>query len=153
MFFVLWLFFILLSGSWETEIILTGAAVAALVRVFCHFFLGRTLRAELTELKRFPHAVWYVICLVKEIFLSACGTLRMVWSPRRPEPELVTFRPELEEDWQRSILADSITLTPGTITVRSSDGELTVHCLDRSLAEGTEHSAFEQRLKRMGAIR
>ena len=47
------------------------------------------------------------------------------------------------------ILADSITLTAGTITVTAADGRMCVHALDASLAEGIENSQFQQRLEKM----
>ena len=63
------------------------------------------------------------------------------------EPVLVTFRTNLKTETARVILANSITLTPGTITVSIDEDELVVHCLDKSLAEGIEDPVFEQRLK------
>ena len=62
---------------------------------------------------------------------------------------LVTFRTGLKTDLARTVLANSITLTPGTITVSISEEELVVHCLDKSLAEGMEQSKFVKMLQRM----
>jgi len=47
------------------------------------------------------------------------------------------------------LLANSITLTPGTITVSLDDDEYTIHCLDASLAEGLENSEFEKALMKL----
>jgi multicomponent Na+:H+ antiporter subunit E len=50
------------------------------------------------------------------------------------------------------ILANSITLTPGTITVSLTDDHLLVHCLDKSLAEGMDDSVFVRLLQKMEEI-
>ena len=73
---------------------------------------------------------------------------RMILTQREEmEPVLVTFRTSLKTEMARVILANSITLTPGTITVSIEEDELMVHCLDKSLADGLKDSIFEQKLK------
>ena len=57
----------------------------------------------------------------------------------------------LKEEGYEVILANSITLTPGTITVSLEDNRFCVHCLDRELAEGMENSVFVELLKKMEA--
>ena len=47
------------------------------------------------------------------------------------------------------VLANSITLTPGTITVTLEEDEYLVHCLDRELGEGIESCSFEKRLEEL----
>ena len=65
------------------------------------------------------------------------------------EPVIVKFRTKLRTEGARVMLANSITLTPGTITVSLEGDELTVHCLDVSLAEGMEDSAFVKLLEKI----
>lgn len=65
------------------------------------------------------------------------------------EPVLVQFKTDLKSDVSRVTLANSITLTPGTITVSLKEDEYLVHCLDKDLSEGMEDSAFVKRLRRM----
>ena len=66
-----------------------------------------------------------------------------------PQPQLVHFESGLKETRHRVVLADSITLTPGTITVSVEDDRFCVHCLDKELAEGMETSVFVKLLKEM----
>ena len=90
----------------------------------------------------------YIYLLITEIINSNMTVFHMILTQReRMEPVLVTFRTNLKTETARVILANSITLTPGTITVSIEEDELTVHCLDKSLAEGIEDSIFEQRLR------
>ena len=50
------------------------------------------------------------------------------------------------------VLANSITLTPGTITIRMEGNEFYVHCLDKEFAEGMESSIFVELLSKMEAM-
>ena len=46
----------------------------------------------------------------------------------------------------KAMLANSITLTPGTITVDTRDDRFLVHCLDKDFGDGLENSAMEKRI-------
>ena len=65
------------------------------------------------------------------------------------EPVVVKFKTNLKTRPARILLANSITLTPGTITVSLSDDEYVVHCLDKSLAQGIDSSIFVELLEKM----
>ena len=65
------------------------------------------------------------------------------------EPVIVHVHTDLKSETARVILANSITLTPGTITVSLTGDQLLVHCLDRSLSEGMEDSVFVRLLQKM----
>lgn len=60
----------------------------------------------------------------------------------------MTFRTPLKGA-AKAVLADSITLTPGTISVHVEGEELTVHCLDESFMDGVEDTSFQRALLRM----
>ena len=62
------------------------------------------------------------------------------------EPIIIHVKTPLESEALRVILANSITLTPGTITVSLTDDDLYVHCLDKSLADGVINSPFTELL-------
>ena len=47
------------------------------------------------------------------------------------------------------LLANSITLTPGTITVEMKDGEYLIHCYDKTMGEGLDSSVFVSMLKKL----
>ncbi len=65
------------------------------------------------------------------------------------EPAIVHFKVNLSSDLARVVLANSITLTPGTITISYTENNYVVHCLDRELAEGIDDSIFVKLLMRM----
>ena len=56
---------------------------------------------------------------------------------------------DLKSETAKVMLANSITLTPGTITVSLEDDTLLVHCLDKTLSEGMEDSEFVKMLEKL----
>ena len=63
------------------------------------------------------------------------------------EPALVDFEADMKTTTGKALLANAITLTPGTITVSLEGSKYTIHCLDESLAEGMDRSVFVKMLK------
>ncbi|MDK2866449.1 MAG: multicomponent Na+:H+ antiporter subunit [Clostridiales bacterium] len=61
-------------------------------------------------------------------------------------PEVVPFESVLQDPWLLTILANSITLTPGTMTVTMTGNQLRVHCLNRRYAEGLKGMHMEKLL-------
>ena len=150
MFFVLFAFWLLLNGRWTAEIALTGAAVCGLVYLFLWKYLGYSPRKEWQAARRLPGLAAYALWLVGQIFASATATIRLIWSPRLiAEPRLVAFRSRLKTRAGRTLLANSITLTPGTITADQTGDRFLVHCLDSDFAEGLADSEMEKRIQRI----
>ena len=88
--------------------------------------------------------------MIKEIIIANIAVFRLILNGNEVvEPIIVRIKPDLKSEFLRVVLANSITLTPGTITVSISEEELVVHCLDKSLAEGMEQSKFVKMLQRM----
>ena len=67
------------------------------------------------------------------------------------QPQIVFFDVPLKSEFLRTILANSITITPGTITVNVDDNHFCVHALDYSIAQGIENSVFLKLLMGMEA--
>ena len=152
MFLILFGLWVIFNGKWTTEIALLGVAVSGLIYAFTCAFIGLSPRKELRYLRNAGRGLAYLWLLLREIFKANWQVLRLIWSPRlEVEPELHTFRTKVKSDFGKAILANSITLTPGTITVHVRDDLFMVHCLDRELADGLEDSEFEQRLEKMEA--
>lgn len=149
MFILLWLFFILLSGKLTLEIVLFGLVIAALALAFSCAFMDWSLKQEARFLRCLPRVILYIGTLVWEIVKANLTTLRRIFSPRGEEPAIVTIRTPLKTQWQKVLLANSITLTPGTITLHLENDKLVVHCLNKEDADGQENSAMEQRIARL----
>lgn len=153
MFFVLFILWVILNGQITWEIVLSGLAVSALIEWFLIRFMNYSLRRELAALRLLPRGVRYLAHLVREILKANWAVLRLILSPSlEVEPQLRAFRTPLKTPTARALLANSITLTPGTITVSLEDGEYLVHSLDKSLMEGIEDTSFQQELLEMEAM-
>ena len=145
--FALWLVF---NGKVTTEIVLFGIVLSVAVYLFCWKFLEYSPKRELLALRLLPQGIGYFFVLVWEVIKANCTAISLIVSPKyEVEPVLVTFRTELKTDLARTVLANSITLTPGTITVELTEDEFKVHCLDKEMAEGMEDSVFVRLLLKM----
>ena len=74
--------------------------------------------------------------------------MTVVFNPfEKPEPVIVEFHSGLETELQNVLLANSITLTPGTYTLFQEGDHFVIHCLRREYADGMGDSAFIRYLK------
>ena len=146
-FLALWIIF---NGKVTLEIVLFGLVIAAALDFFVIKFMDYRPQTTLKAIRLLPQMLLYFLVLLREIFKANIQTTKLLYSAKyEVEPLLVTFRPGLKTDTARVVLANSITLTPGTITVTLEGDEFVVHCLDKELADGIETSVFVALLRRM----
>lgn len=147
LFLLAWIIF---NGNITLEILIFGVVIAAVMLAFMCKFMDYSLKKELNVYKK---SIWffvYVGLLIREIIKSNLAIIpRILTVEEEMEPVIVKFRTSLKSDFTRMLLANSITLTPGTITISLEEDEYTIHCLDTSLAEGLENSDIEKALKRL----
>ena len=149
MYLLLFFFWIILNGRFTVEIILLGLIFAALVYAFAWKFMGLNFEREKSFWKHVWWGVQYLAILLKEIAVANVVVLKIVLSPKKKlHPVIVSFDAPLKKHILQVILADSITLTPGTITVRLYEEKFEVHCLDESMAKGLNDSIFVKMLKK-----
>lgn len=149
MYLLLFFFWIILNGRITVEIVILGLVFAALVYAFAWKFMGLTLEREKSFWKHFLWGLQYIAILLKEIAVANIVVLKIVLSPKKKvHPVIVSFDAPLKNHLLQVILADSITLTPGTITVRLYEEKFEVHCLDESMAKGIDDSVFVKMLKK-----
>lgn len=123
LFATLLFFWVLLNASLSRDVLLVGALASGVIALF---FRGNL--AWFSELRLTPRAlattVAYVFFYVKELVKSNVNVAAIVLSPDLPvNPGIVTVRTKLKSAMGRMLLANSITLTPGTLTV-DMDGDL-----------------------------
>lgn len=141
----LFAFWLGLSGHYTALFIVIGAICAiacalAAVRM-------RVLDAEGHPIHLLPRAVTYIPWLLWEIAKSGYAVTKIILHPRLPiSPTLTTVNAGQRTDLGIVIYANSITLTPGTITVGVSDHELTVHALVREGALDLESGGMNRRV-------
>ena len=147
LFFAIW---VILNGRITLEIVLFGLAIATLMFVFICKFMDYSIKKEIWLFKNFFLLLWYLIVLIAEILKANFAVVKMIYSVKyQVEPALVSFKSPLKTGFANFLLANSITLTPGTITVSMENGDFVVHCLDKELAVGMDDSVFVHLLKKL----
>jgi len=143
----LFLFWLPLSGHFTGFLILIGVLSA----------IGCALMAQrmgIVDVEGHPvhlaaGAVTYIPWLVWEILKSAYGVATLILSPKLPiSPTLITVKASQKTALGISIYGNSITLTPGTITVGVKGDELTVHAITRDGAEDLASGRMDRRVTR-----
>lgn len=122
LFFTLLLFWVMLNSTFDSEYLLTGAIVSLVITLL----YGNGL-SFFTEFRYTPKALvagfLYYGYFFKELFKSNIKLAVIVLSPSLPiNPGIVKVRTGLKSKMGRLMLANSITLTPGTLSVEL-DGE------------------------------
>lgn len=130
LFAILLLFWILLSNTLALEMLLPGIfLIVIIIGIFC-----RNCKV-FDEAKVTPRAFYYtfiyIFVFLFELIKSNLDVARRVISPSLPiNPGIVEAKTKIKSPMGRMILANSITLTPGTFTVEIQDDVFFIHCID-----------------------
>jgi multicomponent Na+:H+ antiporter subunit E len=131
--FVLW---VMLSWNFDPVLLSMGLLCSLLVAYWSHDLLidepdfGLTIRRYLSLVKYIPWLLWQII-------LANLNLVYLTLNPRDIiEPTVIQFNPDLQTDMGVVILANSITLTPGTVTIVGNRQEFIVHAITQKDAEG-----------------
>lgn len=147
LFFLIWIVF---NGRFTWEIAAFGVVLAGVMYWFICKFLNYRPAMDIWLCRKSWGILHYIFVLIKEIVKANLTVIGMIFSSKYElEPVIVHFKVNLKTNAARVALADSITLTPGTITVSQRSGEYIVHCLDKSLAEGLDRSVFVELLEKL----
>ncbi len=134
------------------EIGLIFGGVSIVVFLFCQKYLGYSIRKEKIILRNTFITIEYLWCVLKNLILSNISVIKLIYAKENiTHPYLVSFSSGINSDFLNMVLANSISLTPGTITVDQSGQEFTIHCIEKSLADGIENSDFARILRKMEA--
>ena len=94
----------------------------------------------------------YLLWLAWEIVKSNLAVARCIWSWRPPiSPTVIELKPSQQTDAVRALFANSITMTPGTITLNVYDDVLRVHTLTKSAADELLAGEMDRRVSRLEA--
>lgn len=147
LFVLLWIIF---NGKFTWEILWIGAVVSALLYWFVCRFMGYSVKKDLRAITKLGQGIGYLWTVIVEVIKANTQVIHfIITSKYEVQPKLVHFKTDLKQELSRVTLANSITLTPGTITVSLTEDEYVVHCLDEDLAEGMENSVFVQKLHKL----
>lgn len=144
---VLAIFWLVLSGHYTVLTVTAG-----IVSVAGTVALARRMQIVDEEghpIHLLPRAVAYWPWLAKEIVKAAWDVTKIILNPKLPvSPTLVRVRASQRTAVGITTYANSITLTPGTITARVSGNEFLVHAITRSGAEDLAEGTMDRRVKK-----
>ena len=150
-FLFLFVFWLLFNGRITWDVVAFGLVISGFVTWFAVAICGWTKQNTKMILYLSGQLIVYVFCLVVEIIKANIATIKVILFPKKYEirPRLFTFDSHLEKEELQTIMANSITITPGTYTVVIYDNNLMVHALNSEFQERTPDSALNRRLIRM----
>ena len=147
--FLLWLIF---SERISADVIIMGLIAVALVSLFLAKFTGWSVKRDLQFASKIPAFIVYVIRLIGAVIVANIHMIALVLSHKpnkNIQPKIVAHKTNLKTATGKVALANSITLTPGTITVDVVDDVVFVHAIDGKSESGLSDNPLERQLERM----
>ena len=130
-----------LSNRWEGPHVVMGGVAALTVAWLNTERTGGQVSVRVWCMLR------YCLWLVGRILHSGCHLSALILNPKLPiNPKLIHHRCELQNDPSAVLLGNSITLTPGTITLELDSRDLVVHSIDDSSAADVTSRHIERRI-------
>lgn len=134
----------LLSGYFEVFLLTLGV-------ISCLIVVAIALRMDVVDRESFPvhltlRIPLYWAWLLKEIWLAAVDVTKRVISPSQISPTLIELDTTQNSELGQVIYANSITLTPGTYTIRIFGSRLLVHALSQDAADGLATGEMDRRV-------
>lgn len=143
------LIYIVLREKIDLYIFLAGCVIAFIAIILADTFLLDEKYINIYKLKIFRF-IFYIVFLIYKIFSSGVRAVILTITGKARH-EFITFRSELNDDFRLNLLANSITLTPGTVTVNRDGGSILIIklCkLDKDIST-KDIKKFEDKLLKM----
>lgn len=138
-------FWLLLSGHYTWLLLAFGVISIAVTVWVASRMQGSRVRLSVRMAVRLPG---YCLWLAGQILLSAVAVLRQVWSPRlAPQPRVDVTPVEGMSELSQTIYANSITLTPGTLSLAVDDQGIEVHALRSDDLDDLQAGSMLRRVK------
>jgi multicomponent Na+:H+ antiporter subunit E len=145
----LFVFWLLLTASQKPLDMAIGLVLSGLLGCWAARALWPTEDDPSLTPARAVRFCLYLPWLVKEIVRAAIGVAEKVLDPRMPiDPVVIVHHSPLKSAVSRVAFANSITLTPGTLTIDFDGSDYVVHCLSEEFASGIEDGDVERRIHR-----
>ena len=151
-FTILLAFWIFLSGFFDPFHLSLGVISCAIVAFASHdlLFTQSSLRSMRERHRAGKNFILYLPWLLYQIFLANVHVVYLVWHPRMPiYPRIIRFKTKWQGDLVLVTMANSITLTPGTITLDIRNGEFYVHALSKKVADDLLGGEMQDRVGRI----
>ena len=143
------LFWLLLSGYFTTLLISLGVLSSLLV-VWLLWRMDHVDK-EVRTIAHIPAVVLYALWLLWQVIKSNIDVARRIWDPKLPiQPTWRRLDIRISSVLEITFYANSITLTPGTLTVDVKEGHFVVHALSEEAMLELLEGEMERRIRRIG---
>jgi multicomponent Na+:H+ antiporter subunit E len=133
--FIIWL---IANGTLASDTVIAGLVISAFIALMFAAFSQVYSVVRWSPVVIYHYLVYFAVFLV-ELVKANINVMRLVFSPRiNIKPAIVEIKTELKSPIGRLALANSITLTPGTLVVDIKDDSLFVHCIDLKTSDQAE---------------
>ena len=143
LFFILFSLWLLMSGHYNFLIVGLGIISC----VFCVYVAkrGKLIDDEGLPIFFIPRLLNYLIWLFKEILKSNLSTAKVIINGK-VEPETFTVKTSQVTDVAKVTYANSITLTPGTVTTKIQKGVFEVHALNSDFGNDVRTNEMDKKV-------
>lgn len=142
MFFMV--YWVTLTERLTYEGFFVGILVVGIVHILNFELISMILDKRYISFKKAYYGMIYVLLLLKEIIIANIQVAIIVLNPKIIiSPQTVTYRTNLKDPLLIAIFANSITLTPGTLTIEIKEDKILIHCLTEKYKNGITNSALE----------
>ena len=141
LFIVLFGFWLLMSGYY-TPLILSLGVISCILCVYLTI-KGKFLHNETLPIYFFPRLIQYTLWLIKEILKSNIQTAKVIIM-KSEEPELFSVKATQKTNEGKVTYANSITLTPGTVTTQIKNDIFEVHALTKDFGDDVRSSEMDK---------
>ncbi|MDP3386032.1 MAG: Na+/H+ antiporter subunit E [Eubacteriales bacterium] len=140
-------FWLVLSPRISVESISIGLLASFMVTYFSKSYITDEGELSFFSVGNVKNVITYILRLLLEIVKSNIDVAKIVLSPTMPiSPQFVRVPVKPQKDFYKVLYGNSITLTPGTLTVDIVDGEYIVHALTDGAAEDLKNSIIEKHI-------
>ena len=145
---LLCLFWLILSGHTTVLLLVLGLASVLLV-VWLIYRMDHSDKAPSSLIFNFEF-VRYIAWLIRQVVITNIDVSRRIWDPSLPiKPAWRRISVNLQQPLAKTIYANSITLTPGTVTTEVGDGYFIVHALSAEGITELDQGEMQARVQRL----
>jgi multicomponent Na+:H+ antiporter subunit E len=137
---------LLWSGIFTTQLLILGLVSCLVVTLIA--FRMRVIDRESIPVEMILPTLAYIPWLLWQIAKANLEVSLIILSPSLPiSPSVITIEGSQESDLARAVHGNSITLTPGTVTIDIDGSDLTVHALTSAAASTLQEGAIDRRVR------
>lgn len=149
---IMFSFWMLLSGETGFILVLSGVVSSLLVAHMSHDLIFGKVDIN-SGFRRIIAVLKYIPWLMLQIIISNIDLVYRTLHPSMPiDPAIIKTKNNLRTDLAMVLFANSVTLTPGTVTIEVSENEFIIHAIDRKAEAEMADCEMQKRVKRIEDI-